>query len=239
MICSSLGTVRWTLFDRRAGRPYDPIVQRSVRPLAAHRHPAIVAFVIPGIAEASTAAASELRERALIDRDRCCGYFPSLAGAPGIHVDLPACAEFAIRLPEIRSAGAVYRFNFLRLSLVRQSSVPAYHLDSDADTAITGDVARLGERRILRLLLNLHQRSDRAVHYIDVDPSSVALAAQGSYLCVAEPAAVRSHARVLTIPRRRDATVHGAAFASNLVLHAGVDDAEGHFVAAYGIDAAA
>ena len=55
----------------------------------------------------------------------------------------------------------------------------------------------------------------------------------------ADPDAVRPHARVLTVSRRRDATVHGAVFASNLVLHSGVDDADGHFVAAYGIDAAA
>lgn len=214
-------------------------MQRGIRPLEPHRHPRIVALEIPAIVQAASKAESELRERALVDRDRCCGYFPSLAGAPGIQSELPACSAFAASLPRVTCDGAVYRFNFLRLSLVQQSAVPAYHLDSDADTAITGDVARLGERRIMRLLLNLHPRSDRAVHYLDADPSSVVLAAEGSYLCVADPAPLRPHARVLTIPRRRAESVHGAAFASNLVLHSGVDDTDGHFVAAYGIDAAA
>src|ERR1700722_19296449 len=143
----------------------------------------MVALVIPGIAEVATAAGSELRERALLDRDRCCGYFPSLAGAPGIHSDLPACRTFAATLPRVTCGAAVYRFSFLRLSLAQQSAGPAFHLGSAADTAITGEVARLGERRIMRLLLTLHPRSDRAVHYLDVEPWSVELTAEGSYLC--------------------------------------------------------
>jgi hypothetical protein len=199
----------------------------------------MVSLEIPAISEPAAAAEIELRDRALVDRDRCCGYFPTLDGVPGIVTDLPACAEFAIRLPEINCSAALYRFNFLRLSLVQQSANAAYHLDSDADTAITGEVARLGERRIMRLLLNLHPDSDRAVHYLDLDPSSIELAVEGSYLGVADPAAVQPYARVLRIPRRRGATVHGIAFASNLVLHSGVDDIRGHFVAAYGIEAVA
>lgn len=192
---------------------------------------------LPAVAEAAPAAESELRRRARVDRDRCCGYFPSLAGVSGILSDLPACGEFAASLPQITCAGAVYRFNFLRLSLVRQSADPAYHLDSDADSAITGEVAMLSRRRIGRLLLNLSERVDRTLHYVDVDPWSVELAAEGSYLCAAQPAALRPYARIMRIPARRGSTVHAVAFASNMVLHSGVDDRNGHFVAAYGIDA--
>ena len=89
----------------------------------------------------------------------------------------------------------------------------------------------------MRLLLNLSTRSSRTLHYLDVDPWSVKLAAQGSSLCAAGPGALRSRARVLTIPHRHGSTVRGVAFCSNIVLHSGVDDPHGHFVAAYGIDA--
>ena len=106
------------------------------------------------MAEAAIAAESELKLHARVDRDRCCGYFPALAGLPGILSALPACGEFAARIPQITYAGAVSRFNFLRLSLIRQSTEPSYHLDSDAETAISGDPALLRQRRILRLVLN-------------------------------------------------------------------------------------
>ena len=60
---------------------------------------------VPGIAELAAAAESELSDRALVDRDRCCGYFPALAGAPGIVADLPACQEFAAELPQLEQLG--------------------------------------------------------------------------------------------------------------------------------------
>jgi hypothetical protein len=149
---------------------------------------------------------------------------------------LSACEAFAACLPQIVHDGVAYRFNFLRFSLVQQSTDAAYHLDSDAETAITGQLESLSQRRILRLLLNLSTRSERALHYLDVDPSSVELEAKGAYLCTARPALLQRCARVIRIPRRRGAGVHGVAFTSNLVLHSGVDDVDGHFVAAYGID---
>jgi hypothetical protein len=182
------------------------------------------------------AAESELRMHALADHDRCWGYFPSLAGAAGVITALPACAAFAARLPHIAHAGLVYRFSFLRLSLVQQGADASYHLDSDADTAITGEVASLARRLILRLLLNLSTQNDRTLHYLDVDPWSVRLAADGSYVRLASRAPLSRHARTVTIPRRCGSTVHGLAFASNLVLHSGVDDLSGHRVAAYGIE---
>jgi len=209
------------------GRPSDRL-DPSDRPVP-------VAFEIPAVGKAAAAAERELRKRAFVDRDRCCGYFPALAGAPGILTNLPACREFASRLPQISCSEGVYRFNFLRLSLVRHGADPAYHLDSDAETAITGDVATLRERRILRLLLNLSTRTQRHLHYLDLDPWSVDLDRRGSYLCAAKPAALHRHARVMAIPSRRGSIVHGVAFASNSVLHSGVDDLHGHFVAAYGI----
>lgn len=145
----------------------------------------------------------------------------------------PSLAGF----PASSYAGGAYHFSFVRLSLVQQSVDPAFHLDSDADTALTGDVTGLAEREDLRLLINLSTRSDRALHYLDVDPWSVPLEVQGSYVRAANPTDLDRHACTAMVPRRRGSTVHGVAFTSNCVLHSGVDDADGHFVAAYGTEA--
>jgi hypothetical protein len=209
-----------------------------IRALGRDRHPVGFVMAIPRLAEMAGAAERELRMYARVDRDRCCGYFPALAGFDGIVSELPACIAFARWFPRVNYAGAAYRFSFVRLSLVQQSVDPAFHLDSDADTALTGDVADLAERQVLRLLMNLSTRSDRTLHYLDVDPRSVSLEVEGSYVRAANPARLLRYARIATIPRRCGSTVHGVAFTSNLVLHSGVDDARGHFVAAYGTQTA-
>ena len=209
---------------------------RAVFQLEAARHPAAVELEIPVVAQGAAAVEHELRVRAGEDPDGCCGYFPALAGDRGIISDLPACHSFAARLPHIWHQGHRYEFNFMRLSLVQQSTDASYHLDSDAATALTGDVAAISCRQIRRLLLNLSAHSDRSLHYLNLDPGSVELAVDGAYIRAADPEAVRGHGLVATIPRRRRSTVHGLVFASNLVLHSGVDDEHGHFVAAYGIE---
>ena len=86
--------------------------------------------------------------------------------------------------------------------------------------ASAGEVAGLAERQVRRLLINLSTRSDRALHYLGVDPWSVRLEVQGSYVRAANPTGLHCHART-----------------SNLVLHSGVDDADGHFVAACAMEA--
>lgn len=105
----------------------------------------------------------------------------------GIRADLPACGVFAAVLPNISHDGMTYRFNFLRLSLIRQSADPAFHLDSDAATALTGDVGSLNEREVLRLLLNLSRQEERALHYLDVDPGTINLVTEGSYVRAQDP----------------------------------------------------
>jgi hypothetical protein len=199
-------------------------------------HPVGVVLELPGIEALAAAAGRELRARALFDRDRCCGYFPALDGVPGIVSDLPSCREFALWLPAITHASVGYSFNFLRHSLVQQSADPAYHLDSDAATALTGDVTTLGLRRVRRLLLNLSTRAERTLHYLDVDPRSVELVVDGSYVRVADPGRLLDRTRTATIPRRRGTLVHGLVFIANGVLHSGVDDVRGHFLAAYGAE---
>ncbi len=88
-----------------------------------------------------------------------------------------------------------------------------------------------------RLPLNLSARWGRTVHYLDVDSSCVELVADGSYVRAADPQGLMDRALTATIPPRSGSYVAGLLFAANLVLHSGVDDVGGHFVAAYGIDA--
>jgi hypothetical protein len=193
---------------------------------------------IPGLAPMAAAAERELAMHARADRDCCCGYFPALSGADGIVSALPACIAFARWLPLLEHEGVAYRFSFVRLSLVAQSAQAAFHLDSDAATAITGEVSDLAAREVRRLLINLSTRSERTLHYLDVDPWSVSLETEGSYVRASEASDLHRYARTVTIPRRRGSRVHGVAFTSNHLLHSGVDDANGHFVAAYGTETA-
>jgi hypothetical protein len=86
------------------------------------------------------------------------------------------------------------------------------------------------------LLLNLSSRTERTLHYLDVDSCCVELVANGSYVCAADPRGLADRALTANIPPRRGSHVAGLLFAANLVLHSGVDDASGHFVGAYGVD---
>jgi hypothetical protein len=199
-------------------------------------HPVAVELELPGLIEDIAEVESELGARAALDQNRCHGYFPALRGVRGIDSELPACRAFGTRLPSIRHCGVEYRFNFLRLSLTQQSVDPAFHLDSDAATALSGDVSTLRQRRVERLLLNLSSQSERVLHYVDVDPQCVDLLSDGSYVRAADPHGLTERALTMTIPVRSGSWVAGLLFAANLVMHSGVDDASGHFVAAYGID---
>jgi hypothetical protein len=87
------------------------------------------------------------------------------------------------------------------------------------------------------LLLNLSSQSERALHYFDVDPYRVDLISDGSYVRAADPRGLVERALTMVIPARSGSCFAGLLFAAYLVLHSGVDDAGGHFVAAYGIDA--
>jgi hypothetical protein len=209
-----------------------------VAPLEKRLRPGPIELDLEPIREVITAAEDELRLGAIEDRDQCCGYFPALAGMRGIRTELPACRVFVEALPAISHAGVTYRFNFLRLSLVCQSADPAFHLDSDAATALTGDVGSLNEREVLRLLLNLSSQQERVLHYLDVDPRTTNLVAEGSYVRAKDPDRPQTRARVAVIPPRMGTTVHGLSFASNRVLHSGLDGEHGHFIAAYGTETA-
>jgi hypothetical protein len=206
--------------------------------LAASHHPVTIALNLPGSTQSLAEVETELRARAALDQNGCCGYFPALMDVPEIDSDLPACRALEARWPSIWHGGAEYRFNFVRLSLTQQSADPVFHLDSDAATALGGDVTTLRDRRVARLLLNLSSRSERALHFLDVEPHCVELVSDGSYVRAADPRGLMERALTMVVPARRGSWVTGLLFAANLVLHSGVDEIDGHFVAAYGIDEA-
>ncbi len=211
---------------------------QPVAPLEMSLHPSLVELHLEPVGDVIALVERELRLGAIEDRDRCCGYFPTLVGISGIRMELPACRAFADALPEISCGGITYRFNFLRRSLVCQSADPVFHLDSDASTALTGDVDSLHEREILRLLLNLSSQDERALHYLQVDPQTVKLVAEGSYVRAEDPTGLLERACVAVLPPRMGTTVHALAFVSNRVLHSGIDGEHGHFIAAYGVETA-
>jgi hypothetical protein len=184
------------------------------------------------------AAERELVRHAQADEHTCWGYFPSLAGRQGIHTDLPACSQFAVTVPVVTAAGMDYHFNFIRLSLSRQGQQPAYHLDSDAATALTGDPATLDHRQVGRILLNLSSKQERNLYYLDLDPKAIVLTREGSYVRAADQAIGTGRTVCAAIPPRSGTTVHGVRFIANRVLHSGTDGPAGHFVAAYGYDTA-
>jgi hypothetical protein len=185
------------------------------------------------------AARCELVQRAARDTDQCCGYFPALAGRQGILDELPACKRFAAAYPEIELNGFTLRFSFMRLSLRRQASAPAYHLDTDAATAVTGDPATLEERLVRRALVNFSASQERVVHYLDLDASTTTLTVESSYAHLGDENVRQGRERRIAIPRRVGDIVHGVNFVANRVLHSGVDGHTGHFVAAYGRDCSA
>jgi hypothetical protein len=212
-----------------------PPLQRGRDRLPAALRPALFTAELPAIRQLEDAE-HELQRHAQADDQRCWGYFPALAGCAGIRANLPACHEFAGATPEISIAGAIYRFNFIRLSLRCQSQRAAYHLDSDAATALTGDPATLSDRQVGRVLLNLSATAERRLHYLDLDVSAVALTSDGSYIRATDQAQADCHTRCTIVPARSGRTVYGVAFVANRVLHSGVDGPRGHFVAAYGYD---
>jgi hypothetical protein len=210
-------------------------LRRGNEQLPAALRPALFTTELPAVQHIE-AAQRELQRHAEADDQRCWGFFPAMAGHAGIHADLPACRAFAVAMPEICVAGVGYQFNFVRLSLRCQSQQAAYHLDTDAATALTGDPATLGRRRVGRVLLNLSVTAERRLHYLDIDVSAATLTSHGSYVRAASEVGFARYAKCAVVAPRSGRTVHGIVFVANRVLHSGVDGACGHFVAAYGYD---
>lgn len=76
------------------------------------------------------------------------------------------------------------------------------------------------------------------LHYLDGDPRTTELVAEGSCVRAKDPDRLRTRARVAVFPPRLGTTVHGLIFASNRVLHSGLDGERGHFIADYGVETA-
>lgn len=180
-------------------------------------------------------AYKELTQHAKGDKNKCFGYFPGMRKDDISH-DLPACKNFAVKLPQLIIEGRQFDFNFMRLSLIKQEGTSPYHLDTDAATALTGDIETLGDRLVWRLLINMHEHSSRTLGYLNVDPTSTLLDDDGSYVHCVDQEAEKQSARSISIPPRQGTAVHGVLFCASRVLHTGKDDNDGHFVMGYGCE---
>jgi hypothetical protein len=187
--------------------------------------------------DAINRAERELRCRAATDEHRCAGFFPSLCGVPDIDCDFPVCRELMSLVPELEHGGKAYQFNFIRLSLVCQASEAAWHIDSDAATALSGGDVDPASRLIHRLLLNLSEARERVLDYLDVDVLTVDLVHDGGYIRPAKTESPLGEARRISVPARDGPVVHGISFVSNRILRSGQDEGGGHFVAAFGFEA--
>lgn len=191
-----------------------------------------------GDAAVIEAVGLELTGRAKQDADRCFGYFPALRDSEGIETSLPACENFAGANPNIQIGDRRLNFNFLRRSLIQQKGFAAFHIDTDAATAVTGDIETIHERRVWRLLINLSSDIPRVFMYSDIDPDSLDIDSSEGYLFYDKDIDPGNIKRI-TLPPQTDTTTSGVLFCSNRVLHSGQDDKHGHFVAGYGCEEAA
>ncbi|MCA9309511.1 hypothetical protein KC973_03970 [Candidatus Saccharibacteria bacterium] len=178
----------------------------------------------------------ELATKAHDDKNKCHGYFPGFQpGCP----DLPASSELAEELSQVSVGGVDLDFNFVRLSAIHQQSLYPFHLDSDTVTALTGNFNRVRTSTMWRALFNLSSIYDRTIEYLDVDVPTTDKAGllyeQDGYIAYTGDMVQE---RTITIPKLVGSTISGVLFKANRVLHGGRDDADGHFVAAYGREVA-
>lgn len=181
-------------------------------------------------------ARKELYERSQVDSNNCFGYFPALANQKDIDTTLPSCEALAKTLPKIVMDHKELRFNFIRLSTVQQKGTSPFHLDTDAATALTGNIATLDQRLVWRLLINLNQEAERTLGYLDVNIHDVSLSNDGGYVHCVDKQAEKQRAQKVTLPRAKGTEVYAVLFCASRVLHTGKDDINGHFVAGYGCE---
>lgn len=215
---------------RKPERRRKPEQRMITPPLAANYQPQTHTIQLDG--DLLGAAEAELRQHAETDVDKCFGYFPYMK-SPGIDNQLPACKAVADSAPTLELSGIDLQFNFLRMSLVEQHASGPYHLDSDAATALTGDVHTVLKRQVWRLILNLSSKHTRTLGYLDANPAGL-IKFRENYIYCPKESIPQGAIRDAVIPPRKDGTVHGVLFCSSQVLHTGKDNENGHFVGAYG-----
>lgn len=198
--------------------------------------PVQITLSYPASSNLIAAAQAELKTKAQADANNCYGYFPAMKGAKNINTDLPHSQALALAAPVLNVSNKALKFNFVRLSLVQQRGDFPFHLDSDADTALTGDIATLSKRLVWRLLLNLSDEHPRKLSYLNVDSSTVSLGNSGGYIHCEDANLAKTTAQSVVIPPRSSTEVHGVLFCASRVLHTGQDDEYGHFVAGYGCE---
>lgn len=206
----------------------------AFRTLSSTFQPTEITLNFPGDEIFIVTAEEELYAKARADANGCYGYFPAMGGSGNIDTDLPLSRAYAEAVPTLVVDDRTLSFNFIRLSLIQQRGDSPFHLDSDAATALTGNVSTISDRLVWRLLLNLSSKHSRTLSYLDVNPASVDLTNNGGYIHLENQELAAETAKNAVIPPRKGKKVHGVLFCASRVLHTGRDDEFGHFVAGYG-----
>ncbi len=197
-------------------------------------YPEINLFEFPVDSGLIDAVYDELSSKAAQDHHQCMGYFPGIIGK-NIDADFDKTKKFEAEIPSITVNGVKQELNFVRLSLARQAGTFDYHIDSSAAGASYTDPYNFVGKTIWRTIINLGQRP-RVVGYLDIDPSSVVLKREGQLQGYNADSVDDELCKEITLPPRSLAVASGVTFMSDRVLHVGRDDANGHFIAAYGAE---
>lgn len=207
-----------------------------IEPLSTKFQPRSVNVQLTCASQLVSDVQNELTAKAKTDKNKCWGYFPAMKDKASIDTKLPISRRFAQSVPELRVNEFDMNFNFVRLSLVKQTGDSPFHLDTDAATALTGNAATLSKRLVWRLLINLSDKHPRTLSYLDIDSSKITLVDDDGYVHCDKKLVTKDVIRRIAVAPRRDNHVSGVLFCASRVLHTGQDDKFGHFVSGYGYE---
>jgi hypothetical protein len=171
----------------------------------------------------------ELEFNALSDIDACSVYSSYANG--GSNRGLVLSEKFARQNSALPMNGLEdFSFGFLQLSLFPQKSMHGLYVESNS-------VSGIGEQ-------TLHSRSWRAIlnlgHYARKMTYSVQPLSQLELVDVGGLRTCDDYntklVRSLILPPRNSGRVFGLTFCASEVLHGGLDDENGHFIASYGLE---
>jgi hypothetical protein len=198
-------------------------------------------ILLPSAVDRLAAAEQELAARAAGEPDGCWGYYPDIDGAP----ELPESKRFAGVQPHIFYDSLAFSFSWLRYSRGREGgTIPTYHLDANRAEGFADETSSteslVPSKEIWRLLYNLHDSAPRDIAYLTTPPTVDILVNRSGVIGLRDYDEIDPFdEQILTIPPRQGSKVWGARLCVSRVLHAGMETADGHFLASYTAEVAA
>ncbi len=173
-----------------------------------------------------TSARDELEMQASSDVNGYYGYYPHDPATKVYRLD--ACKRFEEKLSEITIAQKQFRFDFLRLSLVRMVTLGGLHINANNQNGqrITNE-----QKLFWQVLVNLDDFRPMGLTISNQNPDTVELKDKGDYL-IAYDLNPR-HVGTGYLRPRHGRVAEGFVVCVNKVLHRYADDDYGHFSGAY------